>query len=164
MNEQTTIPTTRPKRAVEVRSEGPLGWLRDEIDRVFDDFSFNRPMRSVFAFPGFSGEAKPAVELVEKGNGYLMTVEVPGIEEKDIDVELAEGVLTISGEKREETETKDSGYIINERSYGAFRRQLTLPADVDPNTLEAKVRNGVLRLEMKKDKKAESRSRKIAIS
>lgn len=163
MNEQTALPVKRPKHAIEVRSAGPLGWLRDEIDRVFDEFSFNRPMRSIFAFPAYTDAATLATELVEKDNGYLMTVELPGIDEKDIDVELADGVLTISGEKHEESERKESDYLINERSYGAFRRQMTLPADIDPDTLEAKMRNGVLKLEMKKDRKAESRTRKIAI-
>lgn len=163
MNEQTTIPTTRPKRAIEVRGEGPIGWLRDEIDRLFEDFSFSRPARGVFSFPGLPVETKPAVELVEKDGGYRLTVEVPGMAEKDLDVELAEGVLTVSGEKRDESETKDSGYLISERSYGAFRRQISLPADVDPNSLEAKVRDGVLSLDMKKDENAAKRSRKIAI-
>lgn len=163
MNEQTNISVARPKRAIEVRTEGPIGWLRDEIDRLFDDFSFTRPGRSLFSFPSLSGETKPAVELVEKDGGYRLTVEVPGIAEKDLDVELAEGVLTVSGEKHEESETKESGYLISERSYGAFRRQLTLPADVDHDSLEANVRDGVLRLDMKKDKNAASRTRKIAI-
>lgn len=163
MNEQTTLPISRTKRASEVKSEGPVGWLRDEIDRLFDDFSFNLPMRSAFAFPGFSLEAKPAVELVEKGDGYQMSVELPGIDQKDINIELADGVLTISGEKREESETKEPGYLISERSYGSFRRQVTLPADVDPDSLAARMRDGVLKLEMKKDKAAASRTRKIAI-
>lgn len=163
MNEQTTIPATRAKRAIEVRSEGPIGWLRDEIDRLFDDFSFTRPGRSLFPFPGLPVETKPAVELVEKDGGYRLTVEVPGMAEKDLDVELAEGVLTVSGEKREESETKDSGYLISERSYGAFRRQISLPADVDPDSLDAKVRDGVLALDMKKDENAAKKTRKIAI-
>jgi len=163
MNEQTTIPATRPKHAIEVRPEGPIGWLRDEIDRLFDDFPFTRSGRSLFAFPSLSGDTEPAVELVEKDNGYRLTVEVPGMSEKDLDVEFAEGVLTVSGEKHKESETKESGYLISERSYGSFRRQVTLPADIDPDTLQGKVRDGVLRLDMKKDKNAASRSRKIAI-
>lgn len=163
MNEQTTIPAPRSKRAIELRTEGPLGWLRDEIDRLFDDFSVTRPTRSAFSFPNFAIESKPAIELVEKGDGYRLSMEVPGIEEKDLDIELAEGVLTISGEKHEESETKETGYLISERSYGAFRRQVTLPADVDPESLKAKVQGGVLKLDMKKDKKAEAKTRKIAI-
>lgn len=164
MNEKTALPVSRSKWAIDVKSDGPVGWLRDEIDRLFDDFSFNRPARSVFAFPGFPAPSKPAVELVEKGDRYQMSVELPGIEQKDINIELADGVLTISGEKRETSETKESGYLISERSYGAFRRQVTLPADVDPDSLAAKMRDGVLKLEMKKDKAAASRTRKIAIS
>lgn len=164
MNEQTTIPAPRAKRAVSLRSDGPLGWLRDEIDHLFDDFSLARPARGMFTLPSLSVEARPAVELVEKKDGYLMSVEVPGMAEKDLDVELAEGVLTISGEKREESETRESGYLISERSYGSFCRQVTLPSDIDPNSLKAKLSDGVLKLDVKKDKKAASRTRKIAIS
>jgi HSP20 family protein len=163
MNEQTTLPSLRPRQAIEVKPDGPNGWLRDEIDRLFDDFPFARQARNVFAFPSMNQVERPLMEFVEKGDGYRMTVEVPGIDEKDIDIELAEGVLTISGEKRGESETKESGYLISERTYGAFRRQVSLPADVDPASIEAKVRDGVLKLDMKKDKSAPSRSRKIAI-
>lgn len=162
MNETTPVPT-KSNRPVAVRSEGPLGWLRDEIDRLFDDFPLGRPARSLFNFPVQAGDARPALELVESERGYRLTMELPGIEEKDIDIELAEGVLTISGEKREERETKEAGCLISERSYGAFRRQIALPADVDADTLEAKVKNGVLSIEMKKDESATQRTRKIAI-
>lgn len=163
MNEQAALSASRPKRAIEVKPDGPIGWLRDEIDRLFDDFSFSRPARSLFAFPGMASESSPAVELVERNGGYQLTVEVPGIDQKDIDIELAEGVVTISGEKREDSETKEAGYLIRERSYGAFRRQVTLPSDVDPDSLQAKVSDGVLKLDMKKDKDAANTTRKIAI-
>lgn len=163
MNEQTAIAPMQSKRAVEVRPERPLGWLREEIDRLFDDFAFSRAPRSIFSFPGLAAEPKPAVELIEKGDGYLMSVELPGLADKDVDIELADGILTISGEKHDERESKDSGYLISERSYGAFRREFTLPNDVDAETLKAKMNDGVLTLEMKKDKSAASRSRKIAI-
>ena len=163
MNLQATIPATRPAQALEVQTDGPIGWLRNEIDRLFDDFPFSRLGRSVFPLAGLPAETKPALEIREKDDGYCLTLEVPGIDEKDLDVEVAEGVLTISGEKRAERESKESGYLISERSYGAFRRQVKLPADVDADSLEAKVRNGVLRLNMRKDKSAASQARKIAI-
>ena len=164
MNEQSTMPATRSKRAIDVRPVGPLGWLREEIDRVFDDFPLARSTRSAFNFPGVLAATAPALELVEKGDGYLMTIEVPGIDAKDVAVELAESVLTVSGEKREESETSDKDCLIQERRYGAFRRQLSLPADVDPESLKATMHNGVLKLEMKKDKKAERQSRKIPVT
>lgn len=160
MNEQTALPAKgnrTPAPAV-----APLHYLRDEIDRLFDSFSLSRPSKSIFAFPG-RAELSPAVELAEKEGGYELSVELPGLEEKDIDVEFADGILTISGEKREESEKKENGYMMSERHYGSFRRQLALPADVDPDAIDAKFHNGVLTLEMKKDREAAQRTRKIKI-
>jgi len=85
------------------------------------------------------------------------------MEEKDIDIECADGVLTISGEKRQESEETSEGHLVTERSYGSFKRQLTLPTDVNPDAIEAKYAKGVLKLALKKDKKAASRVKKIAI-
>jgi HSP20 family protein len=164
MNKQTALAATRPINSIEAKADGPIGWLRDEIDRIFEDFPFSRQARSAFNFPAMTGLTKPAIELVEKDGGYSLTVEVPGIDEKDLDVEIAEGVLTVSGEKREESETKDSGYLISERSYGSFSRQITLPTDIDPDTIQAKVQSGVLKLDIKKDKNAAGKTRKIAIN
>jgi HSP20 family protein len=157
MNDQTTLPEQR-------RSEplAPLTRLRDEIDRLFEDFSFARPPRSIFAF-GAPAALVPAMELAARDGGYELTLELPGIEEKDIDIEFADGVLTVSGEKREESEKKDNGYLMSERRYGSFRRQLTLPADADPDTIEAKFKRGVLKLTIKKDEKAAERAKKIKI-
>lgn len=66
--------------------------------------------------------------------------------------------------RRTESDEKDSDYLISERTYGAFRRQVTLSADVDPGTVEAKVRDGVLKIDMKRDKSVASKTRKIAIT
>jgi HSP20 family protein len=148
------------------RNEGavpaPLNRLRDEIDRLFDDFGFTLPTRSIFAFQPRAAVV-PAMELAAVDGGYALSVELPGLEEKDIDVEFADGVLSVSGEKREESETKENGCLISERRYGSFRRQLTLPSDADPDTIEAKFKHGVLKLTMKKDEKAADRSKKIKI-
>jgi HSP20 family protein len=162
MTDQSTLPAKS-------RSETPapalpvvFTRLRDEIDRLFDDFNFSRPARSIFAFPT-SIDIHPAMELTENKDHYSLSVELPGMDEKDIDIECADGVLTISGEKRQESEEKNEGYLLTERSYGAFKRQQTLPADVDPDAIEAKYAKGVLKLTLKKDQKAQSRVKKIAI-
>lgn len=160
MNDQATLPIERKRP--ESTALAPLTRLRDEIDRLFDDFSFARPPHSIFGFAA-RPELNPAMELVAKDGGYELSIELPGLEERDIEVEVADGVLTVSGEKREESEKKENGYLMSERRYGSFRRQLALPADIDPDTIAAKFRHGVLELGMKKDKKAVSRAKKIKI-
>ena len=160
MNEQNALPS-KPRPAAG-SALAPLSRLRDEIDRLFEDFSFARPPRSLFALEGIPA-LNPAIELASTETGYELNVELPGLEEKDIDIEFADGVLTISGEKREESEKKDNGYLVSERRYGSFRRQLSLPADLDPETIDATFRNGVLKLTMKKDEQVTNRTKKIKI-
>ncbi|WP_324827711.1 Hsp20/alpha crystallin family protein [Qipengyuania zhejiangensis] len=159
MNEQTTLPV---QSAREHGLPAVFGRLRDEIDQLFDDFSFSRPVRNIFHLSnGFA--FSPAVELKDRKDHYELTAELPGLEEKDIDIEFGDGVLSISGEKRGESEEKSDGFMMCERSYGSFRRSMTLPADVDPDGIEAKYRNGVLQIDIKKDKQAVNRVRKIAV-
>lgn len=137
----------------------PFGWLRHEIDRLFDDFG--RPARSLFN-PGEGFGPVPALELLERDTDYRLTAELPGLKEEDIDVSLADGILTIKGRKEEDEERKDGGFMLSERRYGAFERRIRLPADADPNGIEAKFRKGVLTLTIAKDEKA-PRARKIAV-
>ena len=159
MAEQTTLPAkTRSEPSVPTL----FTRLHNEVDRLFDDFSLVRPSRSIFNFAALP-EVMPAMELTEKKDRYEMSLEIPGMEEKDIDIECADGVLTISGEKRQESEETSEGYLVTERSYGSFKRQLTLPTDVNPDAIEAKYAKGVLKLALKKDKKAANRVKKIAI-
>jgi HSP20 family protein len=159
MAEQITLPAkSRREPTVPV----VFTRLRDEIDRLFDDFSFARSSRGVFGFPA-SVEVSPAMELTENKDHYSLSVELPGMDQKDIDIECADGMLTISGEKRQESEEQSDGYVLTERSYGSFKRQQMLPVDVDPDAIEAKYAKGVLKLKLKKNKKAQSRVKKIAI-
>lgn len=160
MNQQTTLPAEQ--RRTETAALAPFTRLRDEIDRLFDDFPLGLPARSIFAFSP-RATVIPAMELAETDRGYEVSVELPGLEEKDIDVEFADGILSVSGEKRDESEKKENGYHISERRYGSFRRQLTLPADADPDTIEARFSQGVLKLVMKKDQTTASRTRKIKV-
>ena len=162
MTELTTLPARARKEAALPTVPVVFTRLRDEIDRLFEDFSFASPARSIFNFSALP-EVMPAMELTENKNHYSLSIEIPGMEEKDIDIECADGMLTISGEKRQETEEKTDAYRVSERSYGSFKRQLTLPADVNPDGIKAQYAKGVLKLTMKKDEKARSRVKKIAI-
>jgi HSP20 family protein len=162
MNEITKTPPARtPANRLPLAEAGPMGWLRGEIDRLFDDFG--RPGQSIFSFaPRIVGPV-PALELTDDGKAYQLTAELPGLTDKDVNIEVADGVLTISGEKKEEGERKDDGFLLSERRYGSFKRQISLPADVDADAIKAKFQHGVLSLTLGKDEKAAERSRKIAI-
>ena len=159
MNEQTSLPV---QNAREHNLPALFGRLRDDFDQLFDDLSFRRPIRSMFHLPN-GLQFNPAVDLKDRKDHYELAVELPGLEESDIDIEFADGVLSISGEKHEESEEKSGDFLLCERSYGSFRRHLTLPADVDPEGIKAKYRHGVLKVELKKDKRAADRVRKIAV-
>lgn len=157
MNDQTPVPVKG-----RTAHETPLGWLRTEIDRLFDDFG--RPARSIFNF-GLGGFAPvPALEMAEKDKEYRLTAELPGMKEDDVEISVADGTLTISGEKREEEERKDEGFLLSERRYGAFERRIALPADIDPDAVTAEFRKGVLTITLPKAPNAADRTRKIAIT
>jgi HSP20 family protein len=107
----------------------------------------------------------PAMEIVEKDDALVVTAELPGIDPKLVDISVDDGVLTVSGEKKEEhEETKDNArYHMWERRYGAFRRSFTLPQAVDADKITAKFDSGVLTVNLPKSKKAKSQGRKIPI-
>lgn len=112
--------------------------LHREIDRVFADFGRG------FGVEGFA--QSPTMDLVETDNGVELSVEVPGLTEKDIKLSVEDDVLTISGEKRSESdETKGRRHIV-ERRYGAFERSVRLPRGIDAEKVEAVLANGVLKV------------------
>lgn len=154
------VSSARTARAP-VADGGPVGWLRTEIDRLFDDFG--RPGRSLFDFASRDPMPVPALEMTETDSGYKVTAELPGMVQDDINLELADGVLSISGEKKAESEKKDNGRLISERRYGAFQRQIAVPSDVDPDAVTATFHDGVLTVSLAKDSKATARTRKIKV-
>ena len=165
MDKATDVPVSKsrslsPFRDLATQMAEPVGWLRSEIDRLFDDFG--RPGQSLFNF-GTRGSPVPALELVEDDKAYKLTAELPGLKEDDVEISVGDGVLTISGEKKVESERKDKGFMLSERRYGSFQRQVALPADVDPNGIKARFDKGVLTLTLAKDEKAAPRKQKIAI-
>ncbi|MBN8831808.1 MAG: Hsp20/alpha crystallin family protein [Sphingomonadales bacterium] len=140
---------------------GPMSWLRNEIDRLFEDFA--QPRRSLFDFSSRATGLVPAMELVDQGKNYSLTAELPGLTDKDVSIELSDGVLTIEGEKSEQAEQKDGGCIMTERRYGSFRRRFSLPADANAEAIEARVKDGILTITIGKDEKAAPQAQKIAI-
>lgn len=121
--------------------------LQREVDRVFDSFTRGLP---TFA----TRPAYPSMDVIETDKEIEIWCELPGLEEKDVNVSLSDGVLTIEGEKRAEREEKGRAYQLHERSYGAFTRSLALPAKVDPESVKASMKKGVLKLTVAKPKSA----------
>ena len=106
----------------------------------------------------------PAVDVVEKDDAFEITAEVPGLDEKNIEVKLANGILTIRGEKTEEKEEKDKSYHVSERHYGSFQRSFQLPEYVDADKVSAAFAKGVLKVTLPKTPNAKRNDRKIEIT
>jgi HSP20 family protein len=151
----------------------PFESLRDEVDRIFEEFTrgFGRwPVgRRVFdiepllRYETALGVSAPVVDIVEKEKEYQISAELPGLDEKDIDVSVADDVLTLKGEKKEEKEEKAKNYYLSERRYGAFRRSFQLPSGVDAEKIEASFAKGVLTVILPKTPEAQKKEKKIAI-
>ena len=114
--------------------------------------------RRELAFP-----TTPAVDLVESEKAYEITAELPGMDEKNIEVKVADGTLTIKGEKQEEKEEKKKDYYLRERSFGSFERSFAIPEGVDVDKIEASFKKGVLTLTLPKKPEAQKPAKKIDI-
>lgn len=141
------------------RSGKELARFRDEMDNLFNRF-FDTDFPISRRFFG-EGEWTPRVDIVEGKEDITVKAELPGCEIEDIDVKLDRRTLTISGEKKQEKEEKDENIHRVERVYGSFTRVLDLPADVDPDSIDATYKKGILNLVFKKTRASEAR--KIAI-
>lgn len=138
--------------------------MRREMDRVFSEFRRGFEVAPIGA-PWGRGlmELSPRTDFAEDDQAYEVTVEVPGLEEKDIEVSIGSGLLTIKGEKKAEREDRKQGYHLAERSYGTFQRTLSVPPNVALDRIEAKVQNGVLRLTMPKSGEGEIGMKRIKV-
>ena len=151
--------TPKKEESKEVaRPEDAFSALRAEVDRLFDDFGnwgagFRRSISDLEPFKRIApslGVKTPVVNLTETEKEYEITAELPGIDEKDVDVTLADGILTVKGEKKEEREEKKKNYYLSERSFGAFQRSFRLPENTDDNKITAEVSKGVLMVKIPK--------------
>ena len=105
----------------------------------------------------------PAVNMIEKENAYELTGELPGMDESNIELKVAGGVLTIKGEKKEEKEEKGADYVLSERRFGSIQRSIPLPEGIDLERIEASFKKGALTVTMPKTPEAQKSERKIAI-
>lgn len=173
----TKLPVkTEDKKVAEnggaVQAWRPFESLRREVDRLFENFDrdlWRSPFsRSVFDIePLWRRELKlaatPAVDIIEKDNAYEVTAELPGMDEKNIEVKLDNGGLTIKGEKQEEKEEKRKGYHLQERSFGSFERYFAVPEGVDADKIEASFKKGLLTVTLPKKPEAQKPAKKIDV-
>jgi len=135
----------------------PFVALQRNMNRIFDDFSngFGLPSLTRSAWTG----AWPRVEIHDAGNEVKITADLPGLEEKDIELSLHDGVLTLKGEKKSESE----GALYSERWHGQFQRSVQLGPEVDPENVKAAFKNGVLTVTLAKKPEAQTQVRRIPI-
>jgi HSP20 family protein len=141
------------------KGEDMFSNLHREIDRVFEDFTRGGHL----PFAAGNGKLTPRADLSETGKEFEMTVELPGVDEKDIDISLSGDMLTVKGEKKSEAEKKEKDFHVVERSYGMFERSIRLNCPIDEEKIDAVFDNGVLKVTLPKAPEAQRKSKKIAI-
>ena len=153
------------RKGTSLFSHDPFSAFRDEMNSLIDR-AFGRGF-GFFDAPSLGrfgmGHITPRIDLHETEKSYSLTAELPGIDEKDIDLSIHEGVLTVKGEKRYEKKNEKDEARVVERHYGSFQRIFTLPSDVDDAKIEAAFDKGILTVTMPKKPGAKPASRQIAI-
>jgi HSP20 family protein len=132
------------------------------MNRLFDDFftwrHWPEPVRGLL-----EGEWSPSVDIAEKDNDMVVTAELPGVAQDDVDISIANDILTVKGEKKEEKEVKKDSYHRVERSYGSFQRSIPLPTGVQGDKAKASYKDGVLRITVPKSEEAKPKKIKINV-
>ena len=128
----------------------PVASMQDDMQRMFHDFLGDFGITGLRPFAASAPVKAPRMDVAESETAYVITAEVPGVEEKDIEVKVSEGVVTVRGEKRAEKEEKNKNYHRVERSYGMFERALALPPNVNAEKIAADLSKGVLTITVPK--------------
>jgi len=169
-----------PQVPVEVKKTTPAPapdvWqsFRSEMDRLFDRFSGGfgfgfPPFRRLFDVePASRGESffsfsAPAIDVTEDEKTYKITAELPGLDQKNLDVSVSGDMLTLKGEKHHEKEEKDKNHYLSERAYGSFQRSFALPESVDHDKITADLSKGVLTITLPKTAEAQRPQKKIEV-
>jgi HSP20 family protein len=160
MNMRTYLPTLWDR---DEKSPAALGSFRREIEKLLDDFSRG------FHLPETLGQGNgidfaPDMDIKETDKEVVLSLELPGVEEKDIDVSASGQVISVSGEKKSESEAKTSDMYRSERSYGSFFRSLSLPFNINGDKVRAKLTNGVLTVTIPKPAEVIEKTKKIAVN
>lgn len=172
MTEPAKVPVKTEAKTAVPQAWRPIETLRREVDRLFDDFGaefWHSPFRRSLLDmePTFRRALTlgtgPAVDIVDKENAYEVTADMPGFDEKNIEVKLVNGSLSIKGERKSEKEEKKEGYYLSEREFGSFERTFALPEGVDTDKIAASVKKGVLTVTLPKKPEAQKPAKKIEV-
>ncbi len=129
--------------------------IQEKIDRIFEESLRGRDLAT--------GLWTPAVDIYETDDAIVLEAELPGMNEKDIDVRVEDNVLTIKGERKIEQERKEENYYRMERYYGAFQRSFTLPSNVETDKIKAEYKKGILKVVMPKKEQAKPKQIKVEV-
>lgn len=132
--------------------------IQSDINKLFDDSLFRKRKAKTSELSFW----QPVIDVIENKNEFKIRAEIPGIVKEDIKININNDVLTIKGEKKQETEEKEANYHRTERIYGLFQRQLALPQNVDANKISAKFKDGVLEVVIPKGEEAKPKEIKVA--
>ena len=155
------VPTKMRSPLRRREEKNPFLSLRQEMNRLFDssfdDFSI-RPFKETWE------RTFPQVNIKENDKEIEVSAELPGMDQKDVDISLYNNVLTIQGEKKQKKEDKEGDYYHMECSYGSFHRDIALSSEVDESKIKADFKNGVLKITLPKKEEARRKAKKIEIS
>lgn len=168
---ESKVPVETQAKTPERVPASPFEALHRQIDHLFEDFDrgfWPSPFRRTRSLvePLWRGESTwqvPAVDVVDTDKSFKISAELPGLDEKDVEVKLLNGNLTIKGEKQEEKEEKEKDYYLHERRFGSFERSFAVPDEVDADKIEASFKKGVLTVTLPKKPEAVKPEKKIEV-
>jgi HSP20 family protein len=134
--------------------------FRNEMDRLWDTFFEGQPRRRK---AGEDGEWFPSLDVSETKSDIVVKAELPGMDPKDVDISLSDGMLTIKGERKHEKEEKEEDYHFIERRFGTFARMVRLPKEVKRDKISASYKNGILKVILPKSEEARTKEIKIKV-
>jgi HSP20 family protein len=162
MANKNITPWRRKRQELDRPSRDPFMALQSEMNRLFDDF-MDRPFGLMPRMAGFDDEFWPNIDVYETDKEIKLTAELPGMDEKDIDISINNNILTISGKKESDKVDEQSSYYRRERSYGEFQRSIQLPGEVDIDKIDATYDKGILTLTVPKPAESVTTAKKIAV-
>ena len=160
------MPWRKGRRNITVRGDEanhPFYALQRQMNRLFDDFFGDFALLPLKGWADLESEFVPRLDIAETDKEITVTAELPGLEEKDIEVSMADGLLTLKGEKKQSSEEKEEGFTHTECSYGSFSRSIALPAEVNTDKVDASYKNGVLKIHLPKTEPEKAKARKIEV-